>query len=479
MSLRYVSTRGRAPELGFADVLLEGLAADGGLYVPDHWPDLSSATGQTGPAPGGDAAQPPYVATAVEVMWPFVAGEIDRAAFEALTAESYAVFDHPDVAPLVALDDGLWLMELFRGPTLAFKDIALQLVGRLFDHELARRSERVTIVGATSGDTGSAAIEACRDREALDIFVLHPHGRVTEVQRRQMTTVASTNVHNIAVEGSFDDCQDLVKAMFADEPFRSRHRLAAVNSINFARVMAQIVYYVVAARALGGAGRRAPVSFAVPSGNFGNVFAGYAAHRMGLAISQLVVGSNRNDILARFLASGRLEIREVIPTMSPSMDIQVSSNLERLLFELHGRDGAATAALLEGLRATGEATLGPGPAGGLHPLWSGGRVDEEATLSVIGDVYRRTGRLIDPHTAVGVGAATACRRDPDVPMVVLSTAHPAKFPDAVMRACGQHPELPEHLADLYDRPERCTVLENDLAAVQRFVAAHTRVGGDR
>ena len=503
MSLHYVSTRGRAPELGFADVLLAGLAADGGLYVPRTWPALATAgtptdegvgTGcddsrpcaeeQSGTRPSSPTASAPashssYARTAVDVMWPFVAGEIEREAFESLTAESYAGFDHPDVAPLVALDDGIWLMELFRGPTLAFKDIALQLVGRLFDHELARRGERVTIVGATSGDTGSAAIEACRDRDALDIFVLHPRGRVTEVQRRQMTTVPSANVHNVAVEGSFDDCQDLVKAMFADEAFRHRHRLAAVNSINFARVMAQIVYYVVAAQALGGAGRRTPVAFAVPSGNFGNVFAGYAAHRMGLAIHQLVVGSNRNDILARFMASGRLEIREVIPTMSPSMDIQVSSNLERLLFELHGRDGAVTASLLEGLRATGEAELGAGPAAGLHPLWSGGRVDEEGTLAIIGDVYRRTGRMIDPHTAVGLGAATACRRDADVPMVVLATAHPAKFPDAVERACGRRPELPEHLADLHDRPERCTVLENDLAAVQRFVAAHTRVGGDR
>ncbi|MCY3786145.1 MAG: threonine synthase, partial [bacterium] len=365
-------------------------------------------------------------------------------------------------------------MELFHGPTLAFKDIALQLVGRLFDHELVRRGERVTIVGATSGDTGSAAIEACRDRDSLDIFVLHPRGRVTDVQRRQMTTVPSANVYNIAVEGSFDDCQDLVKAMFADEAFRRRHRLAAVNSINFARVMAQIVYYVAAARTLGGG----PVSFAVPTGNFGNVYAGYAAHRMGLDTAQFVVGSNTNDILTRFFASARLEIREVVPTMSPSMDIQVSSNLERLLFELLGRDGAVTAALLEGFRATGEAVLPSGPAGGLRPLWAGARVDEDATLAVIGDVYRRTGRMIDPHTAVGVGAAAAVRRDPDAPTVVLATAHPAKFPGAVERACGRRPLLPEHLADLHDRPERCSVLGNDLAAVQRFVADRTRTRGE-
>ena len=501
MSLNYVSTRGKAPELAFNDVLLEGLANDGGLYVPEQWPTLTRQQSRVGTpaasagvpfseAAGAPPASPPghttdsphkpdYAKIATEVMWPFVEGQIGRQAFEQLTAEAYATFEHPDVAPLVPLDedDGLWLMELFHGPTLAFKDIALQLVGRLFDHELARRGERVTIVGATSGDTGSAAIEACRDRESLDIFVLHPHGRVTEVQRRQMTTVASPNVHNIAVEGSFDDCQDIVKAMFADEAFRHRHRLAAVNSINFARVMAQVVYYVVAAHALGrppGGGRT--VSFAVPTGNFGNVYAGYAAHRMGLDTSQLVVGSNTNDILTRFFASARLEIREVVPTMSPSMDIQVSSNLERLLFELNGRDGEATAALLEGFRAAGEAELPPGTAGGLAPLWSGTRVDEEQTLSVIGDTYDRTGMMIDPHTAVGVGAATAAMRDPDAPMVVLATAHPAKFPDAVERACGRRPELPDHLADLHARPERCTVLGNDLAAVQRFVAAHTRTG---
>jgi threonine synthase len=462
MTLHYISTRGQARELAFGDVLLEGLAGDGGLYVPETWPSL----------PSTPTRRPTYAAIATEVMWPFVEGQIDREAFERIVAESYATFTHPDVAPLVELDGGLWLMELFHGPTLAFKDIALQLLGRLFDHELARRGERVTIVGATSGDTGSAAIEACRDRESLDIFVLHPHGRVTEVQRRQMTTVPSSNVHNIAVEGSFDDCQDIVKAMFADESFRGRHRLAAVNSINFARVMAQIVYYVVAAQVLG-----RPVSFAVPTGNFGNVYAGYAALRMGLDVPQLVVGSNTNDILARFFASARLEIREVIPTMSPSMDIAVSSNLERLLFELNGRDGEATATLLRGFRATGAAELPAEVASGLQPLWAGARVGEDETLDVIGDVYRRTGRMIDPHSAVGVGAARACRRDADVPMVVLATAHPAKFPDAVQRACGRRPGLPAHLADLHERPERCTVLANDVAAVQRFVADRTRTGG--
>ena len=473
MSLGYVSTRGEAPEMAFADVLLAGLASDGGLYVPAEWPDLPSLPIRTD--------ESSYAETAVEVMWPFVAGQIDRRAFEELTDDAYSTFDHPEVAPLVPLevDADLWLLELFHGPTLAFKDIALQLVGRLFDHELARRGERVTIVGATSGDTGSAAIEACRDRDSLDIFVLHPRGRVSDVQRRQMTTVMSANVHNIAVDGSFDDCQDLVKAMFADQSFRRRHRLGAVNSINFARVMAQIVYYVVAARVLSVApGGGGPPAFAVPTGNFGNVYAGYAAHRMGLELSQLIVGSNSNDILTRFFAAAHLEIRRVVPTMSPSMDIQVSSNLERLLFELLGRNGAATAALLAGFRANGEAQLSPDAAAGLVPLWSGARVDESRTLAIIGDVHRRTGMMIDPHTAVGVGAAAAARRHPEVPTVVLATAHPAKFPDAVEAACGQRPALPERLADLAARPERCAMLDNDLGAVQRYVAAHTRVDED-
>ena len=453
-ALSYVSTRGAAPRLTFADALLAGLATDGGLYVPESWPSLDRTA--------GDAKQP-YADSAVEVMWPFVAGSIERADFEAIVRDTYATFAHPDVTPLVPLDDGLWL--------LAFKDVALQLVGRLFDHELERRGTRVTIVGATSGDTGSAAIEACRDRKAIDIVILHPRGRVSEVQRRQMTTVLSPNVHNVAIDGTFDDCQDLVKAMFNDAAFREEQRLSAVNSINWARVMAQIVYYVVSADRLGGRG--APISFAVPTGNFGNVFAGYGASRMGLDVREFVVASNRNDILTQFFTTGRMTIGEVHPTLSPSMDIQVSSNLERLLFELYDRDGAAIAELMERFRRDGRVNIDDGHLAELRERWSGARIDDEQTTRIIAEVYERTGMLVDPHTAVGIGAARACRRDRDVPMVALATAHPAKFPDAVERATGVRPPLPEHLADLFDRTERVTQLPNDLAAVQSFVRSVT------
>ncbi len=457
--MHYVSTRGAAPALSFSDALLVGLAADGGLYVPDGWPRLP--TGGSGD----------YVGTAVEVMEPFLGGCIDHDAFAAIVADAYSTFDHDEVAPLRELGDGLHLLELFHGPTLAFKDMALQLVGRLFDHELTRRGERVTIVGATSGDTGSAAIEACRDRENLDIVILHPAGRVSEVQRRQMTTVDSANVHNVALDGTFDDCQDLVKAMFADEPFRNRMRLSAVNSINWARVMAQVVYYVVAADRLGGG----PVDFAVPTGNFGNVFAGHVARLGGLRVPTLVVGSNRNDILTRFLDDGRLEAREVVPTISPSMDIQVSSNLERLLFELTGRDGRAVSDLLDRFREEGSVAVDGALHAALSEGWAGARFDDDEVLACMTDEADRSGVVLDPHSAVGVLAARACRRDPGVPMVALATAHPAKFPDAVEEATGVRPALPERLADLLDRPERMTHLPNDLAGVEAFVESRSRV----
>ncbi len=392
---------------------------------------------------------------------------LDLDEFGAIVADAYATFDRPEVVPLVDLGGGEWLMELFHGPTLAFKDVALQLVGRLFDHELARRGERVTIVGATSGDTGSAAIEACRDREAIEIFILHPAGRVSDVQRRQMTTVRSANVHNIAVEGTFDDCQDLVKALFADEEFRDRAHLSAVNSINWARVLAQIVYYVVgAARLTGG---RGPVAYTVPTGNFGNVFAGYGAQRMGVPIAQFVIGSNRNDILTRFLADGVMEMRGVTPTLSPSMDIQISSNFERLLFELYGGDGDRVVEAMARFRAEGRFVLDADLLATLHEQWSGACLDDEETVAVIAEVRRRTGLLIDPHTAVGLGAAARCRRDPAVPMVSLATAHPAKFPDAVERATGIRPALPERLADLFERPERYETLPGDYATVRAHI----------
>jgi threonine synthase len=459
--LTYVSTRGSAPELGFADVLLAGLARDGGLYVPSEWPSFT--VGDL-----GRFADMDYAEVATEVMWPFVEGALDRDAFSQIVVDSYATFDSPDVVPLTDLGDGMWLAELFHGPTLAFKDIALQLVGRLFDHELTRRGERVTVVGATSGDTGSAAIEALRDRASVDVFILHPAGRVSEVQRRQMTTVDAPNIHNVAVEGTFDDCQDLVKALFADDDFRDRRNLSAVNSINWARVMAQTVYYVTSAVRLGG-GDGHPVAFSVPTGNFGNVFAGYGAQRMGTPISQLVVASNRNDILTRFLTTGTMTIGEVHPTLSPSMDIQVSSNLERLLFEVYGRDGAAIAELMARFRAEGTVSVDAGRLDLLAEHWAAGRVDDEGTSAAIADLYERSGMLIDPHTAVGLAAARAARADARVPMVVLSTAHPAKFPDAVEAATGVRPPLPPHLADLFDRPESYEVVAHDYDVVRGLI----------
>ena len=460
--MHYVSTRGAAPVLDFGDALLAGLADDGGLYVPEAWPVLS------------DGGRGDYVETAVEVMSPYVGDSVGADAFAAMVEDAYAVFDAPDVVPIVELSDGIHLLELFHGPTLAFKDVALQLVGRLFDHELDRRGERVTIVGATSGDTGSAAIEACRDRDNMDLVILHPAGRVSDVQRRQMTTVTSANVHNVAVDGTFDDCQDLVKAMFTDVVFRDRVGLSAVNSINWARVMAQVVYYVVAAERLGG--RRSPVAFSVPTGNFGNVFAGHVARCSGLAIPQLVVGSNTNDVLTQFFVEGTMTIDEVVPTSSPSMDIQVSSNLERLLFELLDRDGAAVAEQLDRFRASGSFRLDPVLHAALADGWAGARFDDGTVRDCIATEADRSGVLLDPHSAVGVLAARACRRDQSVPMVALATAHPAKFPDAVADATGIRPPLPERLADLHERPERLTRLPNDLAVVQEFVEAHRRAG---
>jgi threonine synthase len=445
--VKYVSTRGAAPVLDFADVLLAGLARDGGLYIPEAWPAL--------PPPG--AARQAYPALAADVIWPYVDGSsFARDELDALVAEAYGTFDHPDVCPLVEVEPDLWVVELFHGPTLAFKDVALQLVGRLFDRELARRGERATIVVATSGDTGSAAIAACVGRPSLDIVVLHPAGRVSDVQRRQMTSVDAPNVHNVAIEGTFDDCQDLVKSLFADAGLRDRIGLSAMNSINWARVAAQIPYYVTASRAVG------PCDVAVPTGNFGNVFAGWVARRGGAPIDRLVIGSNSNDILTRWARSGDLAQTAVTPTLSPSMDIQVSSNHERLLFELLGRDGAATAELMGRFRALGSVE---GPR---DPTFVAASLDDRATLAEIADLHRRTGYVADPHTAVGIGAARVLRRAGQ-PVVCMATAHPAKFPDAVEQATGVRPVLPPGLADLFDRPERYEVLPAELDAVRDHV----------
>ncbi len=461
--MRYISTRGDAPILEFDEVLLAGLAADGGLYVPESWPkfrtdDFRALRGLS------------YAETATRIMSPFLGGRIAEDAFAALVHDAYAGFDHAAVAPLRQLDRNLWLMELFHGPTLAFKDFALQVLGRLFDHVLSRRGERVTIVGATSGDTGSAAIEACRDRDAIDIFILHPHGRVSDVQRRQMTTVLADNVHNIAIEGSFDDCQDLVKAMFADRAMRDELRLSAVNSINWARIMAQIVYYVQAAVALGAPDR--PVGFAVPTGNFGNVYAGYAARQIGLPVAELIIGSNRNDILTRFMETGVMEMREVEPSLSPSMDIQVSSNFERLLFDVCGREGRAVMDTMREFRRTGSLRVPQGGMKQLRALFDGHRMDDAETVAAIAAEYRSHGALLDPHTVIGVGAGRAKARYPATPVVALATAHPAKFPEAVEQATALRPSLPPRLADLMAREERYAVLPNELEAVK----AHIRSG---
>ena len=459
-----MSTRGAAPALDLAEVTLAGLARDGGLYVPAEWPVFSAE--QIAAMAGLS-----YADLAVAVMTPFVAGTIAPKDFARLVAEAYGNFDHRAVTPLRQSGPDEWVLELFHGPTLAFKDCALQLLGPLFDHLLERDKSRVTIVGATSGDTGSAAIEACRDRDALDIFILYPHGRVSEIQRRQMTTVPSTNVHCLAVDGTFDDCQALVKGMFDDVAFRDAHKLAAVNSINWTRIMAQVVYYFHAALALGAPQRS--VAFSVPTGNFGDIFAGYVAAQMGLPIASLCIATNRNDILARFMAGGDYHVTGVMPTVSPSMDIQVSSNFERLLFDLMGRDGTAIAGLMNDLKTTGQFSVSENVLAQARDLFRAGTVDEAGTLAVIAEEWQRTGVLVDPHTAVGIGAGRVFKQD-GVPLVHLATAHPAKFPDAVEKATGVRPALPARLADLTTREERFDVVANDLGAIQAFVAERAR-----
>ncbi|TVR26598.1 MAG: threonine synthase [Ilumatobacter sp.] len=464
--MRYLSTRGDAPELGFAEVLLGGLAPDGGLYVPAEWPRLPEL-----PPPGASGG---YAADAAAIMAAFVGDDLDAATLARLCDEAYATFRHPAVVPLVQIDHHHWLLELFHGPTLAFKDVALQLVGRMFDHVLGQRGERVTIVGATSGDTGSAAIDGVKGCDHVDIVILYPAGRTSDVQRRQMTTIDAPNVHTVAIDGTFDDCQDLVKAMFADAEFRDRLRLSAVNSINWARVMAQVVYYVTASRALAG-----PVTFCVPTGNFGNVLAGWIARRCGAPIADFIVASNTNDILTRFVNDADMTTREVVPTLSPSMDIQVSSNFERLLFEMNGRDGGMTAEQLRRFRSTGRLDVEPDQRREwVEGTFRAASLGDAATTAEIARTFAETGMLIDPHTATGVGAVRRLvgAGGPEVPIVTTATAHPAKFPDAVERATGVRPGLPPHLADLFDLPERTASLPNDLAAVQEFVTARSRVG---
>jgi len=459
--LHYVSTRGQAPELSFEDALLAGLARDGGLYVPSAWPSLS------GEIIAGLAGRP-FAEVAVAVLEPYVGGAIPRGELVAMARDAYARFGHPAVTPLVQIDRSLWVLELFHGPTLAFKDVAMQLLSRLIDRVLAKRGEHVTVVAATSGDTGGAAVEAFRGSARVDAIVLFPHGRISEVQRRMMTTPEDGNVHALAIEGTFDDCQALVKAMFSNLPFRDRMRLAAVNSINWGRIIAQLSYYFAAAAALGSPSRR--VLFAVPTGNFGDVFAGYCAARMGLPIERLAIATNENDILYRAWSTGMYTVEGVIPTTSPSMDIQVASNFERFLFEAGGRDPSLVRTKMAGLRQSGSIGLGEVIVP-YREAFLAERVDEGAVADCIRRVKAESGYLLDPHSACGVVAArrALATRTRHVPHIALATAHPAKFPDAMEAITGERPDLPPRLAPLMEARERVTVLPNDLAAVQRFV----------
>jgi len=451
--------------LGFAEAMLVGLARDGGLYVPEAWPRLDSATIAA-------FAGRSYAEVAVEVIKPFVGDSIGEADLARMAREAYGTFRHPAVAPLSQLDVNTFALELFHGPTLAFKDLAMQLLARLMDHALAARGERRTIVVATSGDTGGAAVEAFRGRNQADLVVLFPQGRISDVQRRMMTTADAGNVSAIAIDGTFDDCQAIVKGMFNHHAFRDRVRLSGVNSINWARIVAQAVYYFTAAVGLGAPGRK--IAFTVPTGNFGDVYAGYVAERMGLPVDRLVIATNVNDILARTLATGSYEPRDVMPTTSPSMDIQVSSNFERLLFEAYDRDASAIRAVMGALAQSRRFTLSAPALAYIRGLFSADRADEDEVAATIRTVKRETGNFADPHTAVGIAVAEKEQRAPAVPMVVLSTAHAAKFADAVETACGARPALPAWLSDIEHRPEHVTALPADQSAVERFVLKTSR-----
>jgi threonine synthase len=463
--VRYVSTRGEAPPLGFMDVTLAGLARDGGLYVPQVWPKLA-------PEAIAGFAGKPYAEVAIEVIRPFAGDNISEAELSRLVREAYGTFRHPAVAPIAQFGPSTFLLELFYGPTLAFKDIAMQFLARLMDHALAARGERTTVVVATSGDTGGAAVEAFRGRERADLFVLFPQGRISEVQRRMMTTANDNNVHALAIAGTFDDCQALVKGLFNHHAFRDRVRLSGVNSINWARSVAQVVYYFTAAATLGAPHRK--VAFTVPTGNFGDIFAGYVAVSMGLPIDRLVIATNVNDILARMLATGAYEVREVVATSSPSMDIQVSSNFERLLFEATGRDAAAVRSMMASLAQSGRFSLSSPALAAIRALFSADRADEEETAATIRATWRETSRLVDPHTAVALAVAEKETRDPAMPMIVLGTAHPAKFPEAVADACGVKPDLPDWLSDLPERAERVSPMPADQATIEKFILAASR-----
>ncbi len=455
MSIIYQSTRGQSPELSFKEVVLAGLAPDGGLYVPKTL--LHFSTEKIASWKGLD-----YPSLAAEILAPFC-DDID---IKRLTKSAYSTFRHEETAPLTKLAEGHYLLELFHGPTLAFKDFALQLLGHLFDELLTEKGEHVTILGATSGDTGSAAIAGCRGRKNMDIYILHPKGRVSDVQRKQMTTVLDSNVHNIAVEGSFDDCQRIVKELFTDAEFRKEQRLTAVNSINWARIMAQIVYYFYAALKLGAP--QQAMSFSVPTGNFGDIYAGYLAKRMGLSVDTLMIASNRNDILTRCVETGEYKVDGVTPSLSPSMDIQISSNFERLLFEYVDEDADRLRQMMTDLKETGSFTMPASAHERLKANFTAYRVDDEQTLAEIKEIYEKTGEILDPHSAVGTKSAVKVQKS-GIPMVTLATAHPAKFPDAVEKAIGKQPKLPSHMADLYKKEERMADLSAKTQEIKHFI----------
>ncbi|MCB1533146.1 MAG: threonine synthase [Rhodoblastus sp.] len=464
--MRYISTRGEAPALNFTETALAGLATDGGLYLPETYPQLHAST-------IAGLAGRTYAEAAETIIAPFVGDAIPRKNLSEMIADAYSAFRHPAVTPLAQLSDNLFLLELFHGPTLAFKDVAMQLLGRLMNYALKAHGKRATVVGATSGDTGAAAIEAFRGLDQVDVFILYPHGRVSDVQRRQMTTVADSNIHAIALEGTFDDAQAILKGLFRDARFRDDVGLTGVNSINWARVVAQIVYYFTSAVALGAPHR--PVSFTVPTGNFGDILAGYVAKKMGLPVERLVIATNENDILARTLATGRYEVRGVKATQSPSMDIQVSSNFERLLFDAYGRDGGAIRSLMARLDQARAFDIEAGPLAAIRADFDAASVSEQETAVEIARVYKASEYILDPHSAVGVAAGfRALAKHAHTPMIVAGTAHPAKFPDAIRAATGVHPALPPHLADILERKERFDVVANDIGAVEKFIRARAR-----
>lgn len=466
--MKYISTRGNAPELAFDDVLLTGLAADGGLYVPKEVPQYSLEEIES----WRDLS---YTELAHKVIYPFVEGCVDSDALKGMLEAVYNNdnFGHKAIAPVQQIDHNEYVLELFHGPTLAFKDFALQLLGRLLDYVLEKRQEKVVIMGATSGDTGSAAIEGTKACKNVDIFILHPNGKVSEVQRRQMTTVTGDNIFNIAIEGNFDQAQDMVKASFGDQSFlRGERKLVAVNSINWARIMAQIVYYFYSSLNLGGPLR--PMAYSVPTGNFGDIFAGYMAKKMGLPIEQLIIATNENDVLHRLMANNLYKVESLKHTITPSMDIAVSSNFERLLFDLYDRDGLALADLMNKMADRSQPVeLSEEKLGKARALFDSFAVDQGATVATMKEVFAETGYLLDPHTAIGVKAARECRRNPRIPMITLGTAHPVKFEDAVNRGGFDMPKLPHHLADLMDREERLAILPADLKTVQEFIAKNT------